>query len=313
MDSFGAERNLHYICGANGLAAIYVTTADKDTMYYAFTDYQHNLLALTDAAGKPYERYSYDPWGNPLKYCDPTGMSETEGDHMEAHAKARHMPSDNNEPIMQWESQNGVIYKIFDCGDKYLFQANYNITCYGLGFMSKGGKTGKSEFDAGFDNSDLTKTLSQFQSGMENSYSISGCGYGTASRATSVLGTLTAASQYVAEKSLAETYKYYTKGVSKIKPTETPVRLPNGKFMSVSAMKNITKVAKVGGVVFGVAGLALTAKQVENGEISKTEGALDAMMTGVAFIPGYGWAVSGAYFIGKMALEEAGLDFWHEK
>ncbi|MDD6356783.1 MAG: FG-GAP-like repeat-containing protein, partial [Bacteroidales bacterium] len=57
-DSFGAERNLHYICGANGLAAIYVTTADKDTMYYAFTDYQHNLLALTDAAGKPYERYS---------------------------------------------------------------------------------------------------------------------------------------------------------------------------------------------------------------------------------------------------------------
>lgn len=63
-DSFGNVREYHYICGANSIAAIHVTTADKDTMYYAFTDYQHNLLALTDAAGKPYERYSYDPWGN---------------------------------------------------------------------------------------------------------------------------------------------------------------------------------------------------------------------------------------------------------
>ncbi|MBE6312697.1 MAG: RHS repeat-associated core domain-containing protein [Bacteroidales bacterium] len=80
-DSFGAERNLHYICGANGLAAIYVTTADKDTMYYAYTDYQHNLLALTDAAGKPYERYSYDPWGNRRSATDWT-QSDTLTHHI---------------------------------------------------------------------------------------------------------------------------------------------------------------------------------------------------------------------------------------
>ena len=74
-------RELHYICGANGLAAIYVTTADKDTMYYAFTDYQHNLLALTDAAGKPYERYSYDPWGNRRSATDWT-QSDTLTHHI---------------------------------------------------------------------------------------------------------------------------------------------------------------------------------------------------------------------------------------
>ena len=39
-------------------------------MYYAYIDYQHNLLALTDAAGKPYERYSYDPWGNRVEASD---------------------------------------------------------------------------------------------------------------------------------------------------------------------------------------------------------------------------------------------------
>ncbi|MBE6312699.1 MAG: RHS repeat-associated core domain-containing protein, partial [Bacteroidales bacterium] len=63
-DSFGAERNLHYICGANGLSAIHMRTENQDTTFYAFCDYQQNLLALTDVSGKPYERYSYDPWGN---------------------------------------------------------------------------------------------------------------------------------------------------------------------------------------------------------------------------------------------------------
>jgi YD repeat-containing protein len=57
-------RKIHYICGGNGLAAIYVQNAGLDTLYYAHTDYQGSLTALSLANGTVVERYAYDPWGN---------------------------------------------------------------------------------------------------------------------------------------------------------------------------------------------------------------------------------------------------------
>ena len=58
-------RRIHYISGGNGLAAIYVqnTSPARDTLYYAHTDYQGSLLALSLANGTVRERYAYDPWG----------------------------------------------------------------------------------------------------------------------------------------------------------------------------------------------------------------------------------------------------------
>jgi RHS repeat-associated protein len=46
--------------------AIYVKDSipQKDTICYAFTDCQSNLVALTDANGNVYQRLAYDPWGN---------------------------------------------------------------------------------------------------------------------------------------------------------------------------------------------------------------------------------------------------------
>jgi RHS repeat-associated protein len=46
------------------LAAIYVQNAGLDTLYYAHTDYQGSLTALSLANGTVVERYAYDPWGN---------------------------------------------------------------------------------------------------------------------------------------------------------------------------------------------------------------------------------------------------------
>lgn len=42
------------------------------------------------------------------------------------------------------------------------------------------------------------------------------------------------------------------------------------------------------------------------------EGGLDLIMIGVGFIPGYGWAISSAYFLGKIALEYNDMDFWNK-
>ena len=41
------------------------------------------------------------------------------------------------------------------------------------------------------------------------------------------------------------------------------------------------------------------------------EGGLDIIMTGVGFVPGYGWAISTTYFLGKYAMEELDMDFWN--
>lgn len=67
----GNTRKIHYINGGNGLAAIYIQNAGKDTLYYAHTDYQGSLLALSLTNGTVIERYAYDPWGkrlNPLNW-----------------------------------------------------------------------------------------------------------------------------------------------------------------------------------------------------------------------------------------------------
>ena len=36
------------------------------------------------------------------------------------------------------------------------------------------------------------------------------------------------------------------------------------------------------------------------------------IMGGVGFIPGWGWAISGAYFGGKYILQATGNDFWNK-
>ena len=59
----GKVRKLHYISGGNGLAAIMVNNGGVDSLYYTYSDYQGNLLAVTDAAGSVKQRYAYDPWG----------------------------------------------------------------------------------------------------------------------------------------------------------------------------------------------------------------------------------------------------------
>lgn len=59
----GNIRKIHYIHGGNGLAAIFVQNGGKDSLYYTYTDYQGNLLAVTNEAGTVLQKLAYDPWG----------------------------------------------------------------------------------------------------------------------------------------------------------------------------------------------------------------------------------------------------------
>ncbi len=59
----GKTREIHYLCGDKGLAAIYVKTDEKDTLFAAVVDRQNSLSAIMNTTTKKVERYSYKPWG----------------------------------------------------------------------------------------------------------------------------------------------------------------------------------------------------------------------------------------------------------
>lgn len=61
-----------------------------------------------------------------------------------------------------------------------------------------------------------------------------------------------------------------------------------------------------------VSGGMITIEMIQGQKNIIGEGGLDLLMTGVGFVPGYGWAISSTYFIGKGVLEYYDLDFWNK-
>ncbi len=57
-------RELHYIAGPMGLAAIYVKQGGNDTMYYTHTDHLGSITEITDNTGVLLQRIQYNAWGN---------------------------------------------------------------------------------------------------------------------------------------------------------------------------------------------------------------------------------------------------------
>jgi len=60
----------------------------------------------------------------------------------------------------------------------------------------------------------------------------------------------------------------------------------------------LLKGVKVAGVTLSIAGGIMSIYDYKSGKISSEKAALNMVMTGVGFVPGFGWIVSGAYAIG---------------
>jgi RHS repeat-associated protein len=60
-DNLGNTRKIHYLSGG----AILINNNGVETLYYGYSDYQGNLIALANEAGTVVEngRFAYDPWG----------------------------------------------------------------------------------------------------------------------------------------------------------------------------------------------------------------------------------------------------------
>ena len=73
IDAVNNIRKIHYLSGGDGLAAILVQNQGKDSLMYAYTDFQGSLSILTDESGNVLEKYAFDPWG---KRRDPDDWSQ---------------------------------------------------------------------------------------------------------------------------------------------------------------------------------------------------------------------------------------------
>jgi len=56
-------REVHYIVGGDGLAAVYIVENGTGHMYYVIKDHLGSIMALTDETGQIVEEHNYDPWG----------------------------------------------------------------------------------------------------------------------------------------------------------------------------------------------------------------------------------------------------------
>ncbi|MCQ2208960.1 MAG: hypothetical protein MJZ34_01585 [Paludibacteraceae bacterium] len=121
---------------------------------------------------------------------------------------------------------------------------------------------------------------------------------------------VSSANQYVSN-ALSYSTRYYIEGFSKISP-EVRFPTPVGNFYTTfQAVKTVANVTRNLGTFTGLVGVGMTVRELINHEKDFLgEGGLDLTMGLIGFIPGWGWAVSGTYFIGKMALEYSGNKFW---
>lgn len=56
-------RQLHYINGSDGLAAIFVRNNGQDTLYYVHTDHLGSINVITNQSGTVVKNFSFDAWG----------------------------------------------------------------------------------------------------------------------------------------------------------------------------------------------------------------------------------------------------------
>jgi len=64
-------RQLHYIAGGDGLAAIFVRNDGADTLYYIHADHLGSINVITNQSGAVVKNYSFDAWGrrrNPVNW-----------------------------------------------------------------------------------------------------------------------------------------------------------------------------------------------------------------------------------------------------
>jgi RHS repeat-associated protein len=94
MDSIAGSsypKNIHYIYGGDGIAAIYITQYSTTNMYYVHTDHLGSIDVMTNQSGAAVQYMSFDAWGRRRNHTDwtytnvPTSFLVSRGYTMHEH------------------------------------------------------------------------------------------------------------------------------------------------------------------------------------------------------------------------------------
>ncbi|MFN8208751.1 MAG: FG-GAP-like repeat-containing protein [Bacteroidales bacterium] len=94
MDSIAGSsypKNIHYIYGGDGIAAIYITQYSTTNMYYVHTDHLGSIDVMTNQSGTAVQYMSFDAWGRRRNHTDwtytnvPTSFLVSRGYTMHEH------------------------------------------------------------------------------------------------------------------------------------------------------------------------------------------------------------------------------------
>ena len=272
-----------------------------------------------------YNRYLYC-LGNPVKFADPSGMYATWNEAQMAYWNAASLGYDPGPVLSGGDvaegNEHNYYFTVFSCEN-----GEPTITANFSGFENYSNYASTSQMYQSFEA--LSTRLTDIESyatdivfsqpavattvsapEVSTSYVGSTAWNALSNTNNGVAFVVSSANQYVSN-ALSYSTRYYIEGFSKISP-EVRFPTPVGNFYTTfQAVKTVANVTNVLGKVTGGVGLYMTYREISEGQKEwMGEGGLDFAMGLIGFIPGWGWAVSGTYFIGKMAFEYSGNKFW---
>ncbi|MCR5248474.1 MAG: RHS repeat-associated core domain-containing protein [Paludibacteraceae bacterium] len=270
-----------------------------------------------------YNRYLYC-LGNPVKFADPTGMQIVTPSDLPLTGPTGVVPQNGGGfgiVNMNWTYDDYSQSYIMSYGySDFVVNGANNSNDYFVNYALSGNAAYASSVTADHKNAIDWQIANASAKAMEG-VNVGGQGWNTFGNINNGMAFVSSSAFEYVHQTLDRSTKYIVDGVSTTKDVHFKVpdvkikgwQMPhiNVYIHNVGAVRTASNILKGASWITGAAGMAMTGIEILNGQKNFFgEGGLDLVIGVVGFIPGWGWAVSGAYFGGKMILEATGNKFW---
>ena len=262
--------------------------------------------------------------GNPVKFADPTGMQIVTPSDMPLTGPTGVVPQNGGGAF-------GVVntYWEYDpsnsCNPVWLvvegsYNGANNSNDYFVNYTTSGNSIYVASVMADHKNAIDWQIANASAKAMEG-VNVGGQGWNRFGNINNGVAFVSSSAFEYVSKSLNKSLEYFTEGVSTTK--DIHFKMPdieikgwkcphfNVYIHNVGFVSNVASAAKFLGKLTGWVGIGMTGYELYTGQKEWLgEGGLDVFMGVVGFCGPYGWAISGAYFGGKMILEYTGNKFW---
>ena len=262
--------------------------------------------------------------GNPVKFADPTGMQIVTPSDMPLTGPTGVVPQNGGGfgiVNMNWTYDDYSQSYIMSYGySDFVVNGTNNSNDYFVNYALSGNAAYASSITADHKNA-IDRQIANASAKAMEGVNVGGKGWSTFGNINNGMAFVSSSAFEYVSKSLNKSLEYFTEGVSTTK--DIHFKMPdieikgwkcphfNVYIHNVGFVSNVASAAKFLGKLTGWVGIGMTGYELYTGQKEWLgEGGLDVFMGVVGFCGPYGWAISGAYFGGKMILEYTGNKFW---